>query len=107
MIHARTSSSVLALSSTLPGAAEVHFTRIASFATPDAMAAGEDRARVPSAEIIDATADGMTLVYSDGPFGAIGMIDITDPAHPRPMDTVEMGGEPAAVSVIAIPPSWA
>src|SRR6056297_1919075 len=93
-------TSVLALSTALPAAAEMHFNRIASFATPGNMAAGEDRARVTSAEIIDVAADGMTLVYSDSPLGVIGMIDISDPANPQPGGTVALDGEPTAVTTL-------
>ena len=50
-------------------AAEMNFNRIASFATPLNMAEGEDTARETSAEIISATEDGMTLVYTDSPLG--------------------------------------
>ncbi|MDP4992801.1 MAG: esterase-like activity of phytase family protein, partial [Marivita lacus] len=54
-----------------------------------------------SAEIISASADGMTLVYSDSPLGVIGMIDITDPANPQPKGNVALeGGEPTAVSAL-------
>jgi sugar lactone lactonase YvrE len=80
--------------------AEMTFNRIASFATPDNMAGGEDRARETSAEIIAATKDGMTLVYTDSPLGAVGLVDITDPARPEPLGTVDMGGEPTSVAVI-------
>ena len=80
--------------------ADPHFNRIASFATPDNMAEGEDRARESSAEIIAATKDGMTLVYTDSPLGAIGLIDITDPAAPAPLGNIEMGGEPTSVGII-------
>lgn len=93
-------TSALALTTAYPALAETTFNRIAAFAVPDNMADGDDRDRESSAEIIDATADGMTLVYSDSPLGVIGMIDITDPASPQPLGTVAMGGEPTAVSVI-------
>ncbi|MBY6092149.1 esterase-like activity of phytase family protein [Maritimibacter alkaliphilus] len=94
-----TAASVLALCA---GAAqaEMNFNRIASFATPDNMAEGEDRTRETSAEIIAATADGMTLIYTDSPLESVGRIDITDPANPQPMGNVEMGGEPTSVGVI-------
>ncbi|MDV6318235.1 esterase-like activity of phytase family protein [Chromohalobacter sp. HP20-39] len=82
------------------GAADKHFNRIASFATVDNMAKGEDRTRETSAEIIDASGDGMTLAYSDSPLGVIGRIDISDPANPKPLGNIEVGGEPTAVSVI-------
>ncbi|WP_375688482.1 esterase-like activity of phytase family protein [Pseudooceanicola sp. LIPI14-2-Ac024] len=80
--------------------AEMNFNRIASFATPGNMAEGEDRARETSAEIIAATKDGMTLVYTDSPLGVIGRIDITDPRAPKPLGNIDMGGEPTSVAVI-------
>jgi hypothetical protein len=80
--------------------AEMNFNRIASFATPLNMAAGEDTTRETSAEIITATADGMTLVYSDSPLGVIGRIDITDPANPKPLGNIALDGEPTAVSAL-------
>lgn len=81
-----------------PALADMNFNRIASFpvstnfdgAVPDET----------SAEIIDATADGMTLVYTDSPAGVIGAIDIRDPANPQPLGTMPMDGEPTAVSII-------
>jgi sugar lactone lactonase YvrE len=92
-------TSVLAL--TAGGAmADMNFNRVASFATPSNMAAGEDLARASSAEIITATADGMTLVYSDSPLGVIGVVDITDPANPAPKGNIALDGEPTAVSAL-------
>jgi hypothetical protein len=38
----------------------------------------------PSAETVDATADGRTLVYTDGAQNQVGFVDITDPAVPQP-----------------------
>ncbi|WP_194096799.1 esterase-like activity of phytase family protein [Marivivens aquimaris] len=80
--------------------AEMNFNRISSFATPHNMAEGEDMSQETSAEIISASADGMTIVYSDSPLGVIGMIDITDPTNPQPKGNVAVDGEPTAVSVI-------
>jgi hypothetical protein len=93
-------TATLALLAAAPALAQQNFNRIASFPTPLNMAAGEDTSRTTSAEIIDATADGMTLVYTDSPLGVVGMIDITDPASPQPLGNVALGGEPTAVSVI-------
>ncbi len=92
-------TSVLALSAGAGVAQEMNFNRIASFATPDNMAAAEDKARASSAEIIAASGDGMTLVYTDSPLGVVGLIDITDPANPQPKGNIAMTGEPTAVSV--------
>ncbi|MCT8330273.1 esterase-like activity of phytase family protein [Acidimangrovimonas sediminis] len=76
------------------------FNRIATFATPRNMAAGEDTSRASSAEIITATEDGMTLLYTDSPLGVVGAVDITDPQAPRPLGNIAMGGEPTTAVVI-------
>ncbi|MBE3639750.1 esterase-like activity of phytase family protein [Mangrovicoccus algicola] len=91
-------TSVLALTAG-SAMAEMNFNRIASFATWHNMAEGEDAARETSPEIIVATQDGNTLVYSDSPLGVIGLVDITDPASPRPLGNIDMQGEPTSVVV--------
>ena len=80
--------------------AENNFNRIASFPTWTNIAAGEDQNRETSAEIIAATADGMTLVYTDSSLGVLGRIDITDPRNPKPLGNIALDGEPTAVSII-------
>ncbi|OIQ29255.1 MAG: alkaline phosphatase [Alphaproteobacteria bacterium MedPE-SWcel] len=92
-------TSVLALTAGL-AQAEKSFNRIASFSVIKNMADGEDTKRESSPEIIDVTADGMTLVYTDSPLGALGMIDITDPANPQPKGNITLPGEPTSVAVI-------
>ncbi|MEL6889098.1 MAG: alkaline phosphatase, partial [Pseudomonadota bacterium] len=78
-----------------------HFNRIASFPVVTNMAEGEDTSRETSPEIIDVTADGMTLVYTDSPLEALGRIDITDPANPKPLGNIALDGEPTSVVVPA------
>lgn len=80
--------------------AEMNFNRIANFATYLNMAEGEDTARETSPEIIAATADGNTLVYTDSPLGALGLVDITDPKNPAPLGNIDLGGEPTSVAVV-------
>jgi hypothetical protein len=89
-------TAVLALCAGPSVAQDMNFNRIASFMvaenTPDA--------EETSAEIISATEDGMTLVYSDSPGGVIGFIDITDPANPVAAGVIAMpAGEPTSVAV--------
>ncbi len=79
--------------------AEMNFNRIASFETPRNMASGEDTTRETSPEIIAVTSDGMTLVYTDSPLGAIGIIDITDPYNPAPLGNIALDGEPTSVGI--------
>ncbi|MFN3642009.1 MAG: esterase-like activity of phytase family protein [Gemmobacter sp.] len=93
-------TSALAIAAAAPAMAEKHFNRIATFPVIANMAAGEDTGRESSAEIVSASEDGMTLVYSDSPLGVIGLIDITDPRAPRPLGNIDMGGEPTTAVFI-------
>lgn len=92
-------SSALALAAAMPALAEQNFNRIASFATAENMAEGEDRSRETSAEIMAVTPDGNTLIYSDSPLGVIGLLDITDAAAPKPKGNIAMEGEPTTTVV--------
>ena len=80
--------------------ADQSFNRIASFPVVKNMAEGEDTTRESSPEIIDVTADGMTLVYTDSPLGALGLIDISDATNPAPKGNIALPGEPTSVAVI-------
>jgi len=53
-----------------------------------------------SAEIIAASEDGNTLVYSDSPGGGIGFVDITDASAPKAAGYVKVEGEPTSVTVV-------
>ena len=55
-----------------------------------------------SAEIITATPDGMTLIFTDSPGKRIGFVDIADPAAPR-QGSLAMGGEPTSATVVVAP----
>jgi hypothetical protein len=52
------------------------------------------------AEIVDVTINGKQLVYTDSDNGAIGFVDISDPANPVGQGTVEVGGEPTSLVVL-------
>ncbi|NSY16899.1 esterase-like activity of phytase family protein [Neorhizobium sp. AL 9.2.2] len=81
-----------------PAGAEQVFDRIASFPVAQNLPKGEDKAT--SSEIITATADGNTLIYSDAPGGTIGFIDITDAKAPKAGGSVKIDGEPNSVAAI-------
>ena len=51
------------------------------------------------AEIVDATANGRRLVYTDGDKGEIGFVDISDPRNPKGEGKVSVGGEPTSLVV--------
>jgi hypothetical protein len=92
-------AAVLAASTASAVSAEPVFNRIASFAVADNLPAGTDKKSVTSAEIITASEDGNTLVYSDSPLKAIGFIDITDPKAPKAGGILSFEGEPTSVAV--------
>jgi hypothetical protein len=71
---------------------------------PTNLPAAEPQSTVTSAEIVDATADGKLLVYTDSPSGRVGFIDISDPKHPAPGGAIDVGGEPTSVAVLG---DWA
>ncbi|QPH55009.1 esterase-like activity of phytase family protein [Pontivivens ytuae] len=96
MIIRATGIAALMLGVALPAHAQV-FNRIASFDV--STQEGTDASAETAPEIIAATADGMTLVYTDSPAGVLGMIDITDPAAPAGMGTVALDGEPTSVAL--------
>ena len=75
------------------------FNRIASFPVNTNLPAEADLMTETSAEIIAVTEDGMTLVYSDSPLGAVGFIDISEPEAPKALGTLSLDGEPTAVAV--------
>jgi alkaline phosphatase len=93
-------TAVLTASVALPAHADMMFNRVASFAVADNLPADADKKTVTSSEIIAATEDGTTLVYSDSPLGAVGFVDITDPKAPKAGGIVRIDGEPTSVTVV-------
>ncbi len=89
-------TAALLASVAVPASAEQVFNRIASFPVASNLPKGEDKAT--SSEIITATADGNTLIYSDAPGGTIGFIDITDAKAPKAGGSLAIDGEPNSVA---------
>ncbi|MGE3829463.1 MAG: esterase-like activity of phytase family protein [Parvibaculaceae bacterium] len=83
----------------LSAQAAQYFNRIATFNVIDNLPADGDSSKATVAEIITATADGNTLVYTDSPGERIGVIDITNPKSPQPAGIVALGGEPTSTVV--------
>ncbi|QXG75672.1 hypothetical protein KUM42_18020 [Modestobacter sp. L9-4] len=76
-------------------------------ATP-ATAAAQPRTFVPLAtfavqgevaEILSATPDGRTVLYTDSELGQVGIVDLSVPTAPRQLGTVDVGGSPTSVAV--------
>ena len=72
------------------------FNRIASFPVE----LNNPGAEATSSEIITASEDGMTLVYSDSPAGGIGFIDISDAKAPKAAGFLALDGEPTSVTIV-------
>lgn len=52
------------------------------------------------AEIVDASADGMMLAYTDSELEAVGFVDISDEENPTGTGIVELAGEPTSLAFI-------
>jgi hypothetical protein len=88
------------LLATTPAGAAEYFERVATMPVFLNLPQGTDPTSETVAEIVAATPDGMTLVYTDSPGERIGLIDIADPSAPAPAGTVDVGGEPTSVTVV-------
>jgi hypothetical protein len=89
-------TAALLASVAVPANAEQVFNRIASFPVASNLPAGEDKPT--SSEIITASEDGNTLIYSDAPGSTIGFIDITDAKAPKAGGSLAIDGEPNSVA---------
>jgi hypothetical protein len=76
-----------------------YFRRVASFPVCSQLqpnGCNDDTATV--AEIVAASQDGNTVVYTDSQYEAVGFVDITDPSNPVGAGVIPVGGEPTSVS---------
>lgn len=89
-------AAVLAASVAPAASAEPVFNRIGHPCRCRQPAGRQGQATPTSSEIIAASEDGNTLVYSDSPNKAIGFIDITDAKAPKAGGTVAFDGEPTS-----------
>lgn len=76
------------------------FNRTATFAVCAQIGDSCESDTETAAEIVAASADGMTLVYTNSPGKKIGFVDISDVNAPRALGNLAMGGEPTSVSVV-------
>jgi len=75
------------------------FNRVASFPVCSQIDPACNDGTGTASEIVAASDDGNTLIYTDSPLEAVGFIDITDPANPVGLGTLALGGEPTSVAV--------
>lgn len=92
-VHAQTQAQPVA-----PGSGK-YFTRIATFEAHRNVPAGRNVSKKSIAEIVAVSADGRLLAYTDGEQMGIGLVDITDPAQPRPAGFLPVDGEPTSVVI--------
>mmetsp|Transcript_6657 Transcript_6657/g.9662 ORF Transcript_6657/g.9662 Transcript_6657/m.9662 type:complete len:782 (+) Transcript_6657:73-2418(+) len=76
------------------------FNRIATLAVCVQIDLTCDTDTVTNAEIVTATADGMTVIYTAGLDKSIGFVDITDPSQPLPIGYLGVDGEPTSVAAL-------
>jgi len=79
--------------------AERSFNRIASFLVCSQLDPTCNDDTETASEIVAASEDGNTLIYTDSPLEAVGFVDLTTPAAPAGLGTLALGGEPTSVAV--------
>lgn len=78
---------------------EKRFARVATFPVCKQLEPNCNTNTQTSAEILAASTNGMTLIYTDSPNESIGFVDIKDPASPKAAGTVSLTGEPTSLAV--------
>lgn len=92
-------TALLAVPAATATAQDRHFNRIATLPVYTTLAPGTDMKTTTAAEIISASEDGRTLIFTDSPGDALVFVDATIPSAPAPMGRIALGGEPTSVSV--------
>ncbi|PUA30939.1 MAG: alkaline phosphatase [Cellvibrio sp. 79] len=78
---------------------QMNFNRIATLQSCMQINATCNTSDETAAEIVAASTDGMTLVYTDALKKQIGFVDIVNPSQPKPTGVLAMGGEPTSIAV--------
>lgn len=69
-----------------------------TFDVPTNLLPGEPTETITSAEIVDVTRDGRSLVYTDSPTERLGFVDIRRPGAPVGDGTIDLPGEPTSTA---------
>lgn len=77
----------------------MNFNRVATFPACLQINATCNTNDETAAEIVAASTDGMTLIYTDSFKKQIGFVDISNPSLPKPKGVLAMGGEPTSIAV--------
>lgn len=89
-------ASALSLALFGTASADMQFERVSSFP----VFLNTDIHEETVAEIVAASTDGMTLIYTDGATEKLGFVDIHDVKSPQAAGTVDLNGEPTSVAVV-------
>ncbi|QDV04919.1 hypothetical protein Poly30_04130 [Planctomycetes bacterium Poly30] len=89
------SLSAAAASSPLQGISQGPFERVSTFYAFENSSVDNEAV----AEIVAASEDGMTLLYTSSAEDALGFVNIADPSDPQPAGLLALGGEPTSVAV--------
>ncbi|MCB1756180.1 MAG: alkaline phosphatase, partial [Gammaproteobacteria bacterium] len=76
-----------------------YFNRVAAFPVCSQIDAACNTDDETAAEIVAASSDGMTLIYTDSPAESVGFVDISNPSSPKAGGTITLSGEPTSVAV--------
>jgi hypothetical protein len=79
--------------------ATMHFNRVSTFTICEQLGSSCESDTPVNAEIVAASSDGMTLIYTSGLSRQIGFVDITDPSAPVGLGSLTLDGEPTSVAV--------
>ncbi|HAC33914.1 MAG TPA: alkaline phosphatase [Gammaproteobacteria bacterium] len=74
---------------------QAYFERIASFP----VYLNTDINAETVAEIVAASENGKTLIYTDSETEKAGFVDLSNPHDPKPLGTIDLNGEPTSVAV--------
>ena len=78
---------------------ESNFTRVSSFLVCSQLDETCNTDDETAAEIVAASTDGETLIYSNSPNESLGFVDISDVNNPVGLGELDLEGEPTSVSV--------
>ena len=80
------------------GAARPEFERVGTFVVCENTSCDRGEVETTVSEIVTASADGLTLAYADSALGAVGFVDIANPALPQGLGVVDLEGSPTSVA---------
>jgi hypothetical protein len=75
------------------------FERVSTFIVCENTSCNRDLVELTAAEIVTASDDGRTLIYTDSPNASLGFVDISRPDKPKALGALKLDGEPTSVTV--------